>query len=88
MLSWYEKYHLLNVYFSEILLECMSNYYCYEKSHSFHYPVFFAISLHSGRSRPSDKGGGGGGHPDPEIRGGPGLQKIFFAPSGLILVKK
>ena len=32
--------------------------------------------------------GGGGGHPDPEIRGGPGLQKIFFAPSGLILVKK
>ena len=29
---------------------------------------------------------GGGGHPDPEIRGGPGLKKIFFGPSGLILV--
>ena len=23
------------------------------------------------------------GHPDPEIRGGPGLKKIFFGPSGL-----
>ena len=33
-------------------------------------------------------GGGGGGHPDPEIRGGPGLKKKCFAPSGLILVKK
>ena len=22
-------------------------------------------------------GGGGGGHPDPEIKGGPGLKKIF-----------
>ena len=32
---------LSNVYFSEILLECMSNYHCYEKNHSFHYPVFF-----------------------------------------------
>ena len=32
-------------------------------------------------SRPSDKGGEGrgGGHPDPEIRGRPGLQKIFSA---------
>ena len=32
-----------------------------------------------GGSRPSDKGGGGGGsHPDPEIkRGGPGLKKNF-----------
>ena len=34
-----------------------------------------------------------GGHPDPEIRGGGGggggsLQKIFFGPSGLILVEK
>ena len=66
----------------------MSNYHCYEKNHSFHYPVFFAISLHSGRSRPSDSRGGGGGHPDPEIRGGPGLQKNSFAPSRLILVKK
>ena len=42
---------------------------------------------------PSDKGGGGGGggvlagggHPDPEIRGEPGLTKIFFGPSSLIL---
>ena len=25
-------------------------------------------------------GGGGDGHPDPLIRGGPGLQKIFFGP--------
>ena len=30
----------------------------------------------SGASRPSDKGGGGG-HPDPEIRGGPVSKKIF-----------
>ena len=37
----------------------------------------------SGGSRPSDKGEGGGGHPDPEIRGG-GLQKNFFR----ILVEK
>ena len=43
----------------------------------------------SGRSRPSDKGRGCG-HPDAEIRegGGDGLQKNFFRPSGLILVKK
>ena len=41
----------------------------------------------SGGFRPSDKGGeGGGGHPDPDIRGGAGLKKIFFGPSGLILV--
>ena len=26
--------------------------------------------------------GGGGGNPDPEITGGPGLQKIFFRPFG------
>ena len=32
--------------------------------------------------------GGGGGHPDPEIRGGAGLQKFFFGPSGLTLVEK
>ena len=31
----------------------------------------------SGGSRPSDKGGGGRGHPDPEIRGGPVSKKIF-----------
>ena len=36
-----------------------------------------SIVLGSGGSRPSDKGGGG--HPDPEIRGGPGLKKIFFS---------
>ena len=36
----------------------------------------------SGGSRPTDKGGGGeggaGGHPDPDIREGGGLQKNFF----------
>ena len=30
--------------------------------------------------------GGGGGHPDPEIRKGAGLKKHFFGPSGLSLV--
>ena len=30
--------------------------------------------------------GGGGGHPDPEIRGMPGLKKTFFASLGLSLV--
>ena len=30
--------------------------------------------------------GGGGGHPDPEIRKGVGLKKTFFGPSGLSLV--
>ena len=33
-------------------------------------------ALMSGGARPSDKGGGGSGHPDPEIRRG--LQKNFF----------
>ena len=37
--------------------------------------------LGSGRSRPSDRGGGDG-HADPERRGGGGLQKIFFWPLG------
>ena len=37
------------------------------------------IMTSSGGSRPSDKGGRGGGHPDPEIRGTPGLQKTFSA---------
>ena len=32
--------------------------------------------------------GGGGGHPDPEIRWGGGLQKNFFGHSGLTLVEK
>ena len=31
-------------------------------------------------------GAGGSGHPDPEIRGGGGLKKIFFLLSGLSLV--
>ena len=35
-------------------------------------------SLSGGSKYPSDKGGRGG-HPDPEIRGGPGLQKTFLA---------
>ena len=36
----------------------------------------------SGGSRPSDRGGeGGGGHPDPEIRWGP-VSKICFWPFG------
>ena len=34
----------------------------------------------SGRSIPSDGVGGGGGHPDPEMRGG-GSQKNFFQAS-------
>ena len=40
----------------------------------------------NGGSRPSDKegaGGGGSGHPDPEIiKGGLVFQKKFFGPSG------
>ena len=43
-------------------------------------------SLPSGRCRPSDKGGrGGGGHPDPEMWGGGGglNKKKFSGPSGL-----
>ena len=31
-------------------------------------------------------GGGGGGHPDPETRGIPGLQRSLFGPLGLSLV--
>ena len=44
----------------------------------------YHLIICSGGSRPSDKGGGPG-HPDPEIRG-TRSQKIFFGPSGLILV--
>ena len=33
----------------------------------------------NGGSRPSDKGGGGGGHPDPEIRRGPASENFFSA---------
>ena len=39
-------------------------------------------ALLSGGSRRSDKGAGGGRHPDPEIRGGGGLQKNVFRPFG------
>ena len=38
-------------------------------------------NVYSGESRPSDKRGGGG-HPDPEIRGGGRSQKNFFRPLG------
>ena len=39
--------------------------------------------FYSGGSRPSDNGGEGGGHPDPELSGGRGgLQNIFFRPFG------
>ena len=43
------------------------------------HPVDNKIYLHdSGRSRPSDREGGGEGcHPVPEISGGPVLQQIF-----------
>ena len=40
----------------------------------------------SGGSRPADRGGGGGGHPDPEITGGLASKKNFLHPSGLIFV--
>ena len=33
----------------------------------------------SGGSRPSDKGAGGHGYPDPEIRGGEVSKKFFWA---------
>ena len=45
-----------------------------------------AIYLSAG-SRSSDKeGGGGGSHPDPEMRGGAVSKKKIFIPSGLSLV--
>ena len=48
--------------------------------------IFLNIDISLRRdSRPSDKTGGGGGHPDPEMKGGTGL-KLFLGPSGLILV--
>ena len=40
------------------------------------------LSLHSTVADPDLQIKGGGGHPDPEIRGGPGLQKNFFRPFG------
>ena len=39
------------------------------------------LALTSGGSRPSDKRGGGAGHPDPEIGGGVASKK-FFRPFG------
>ena len=42
--------------------------------------------LHSGRSRPSDKGGGGIWPSRLWDKEGAGLKNIFFGPSGLILV--
>ena len=44
------------------------------------HPVDNKLYVHdSGGSRPSDRGGrGGGGHPVPEISGGPGLKKKIF----------
>ena len=48
---------------------------------------FNIIITTSDGSRPSERGGGGGsGQPDPEIRGDLALKKMFFGPSGLILV--
>ena len=41
------------------------------------------LAYHSGESRPSDKGEGGG-HPDPEMRGR--SPKLFFGPLGLSLI--
>ena len=37
------------------------------------YSLNYFRTIFSGRSRPSDKAGGGDGHPDPEIRGGGSL---------------
>ena len=49
--------------------------------------IFLNIDISLRRdSRLLDKtGGGGGGHPDAEMKGGTGL-KLFLGPSGLILV--
>ena len=57
----------------------------YLVSYQFGHQRFFRLlklllALYSGGSRPSDKEGGGG-HPDPEVRGR-GLQKHFFRPFG------
>ena len=49
-------------------------------------PDHLSRELISGESGPSDKEGGGGGHPDPEKRGGPVPKKHFFGPSDLSLV--
>ena len=45
------------------------------------YPECGQSTIFSGGAKHSDGGGeGGGGHPDPEIRGMPCLKKIFFRP--------
>ena len=53
-------------------------------------PRGFLSCRHEMLSSKSDgsygEGGGGGRHPDPEIRGWPGLKIFFFDPSGLSLV--
>ena len=46
---------------------------------------FNIIITTSDGSRPSERGGGSG-HPDPDIRGDLALKKMFFGPSGFILV--
>ena len=51
----------------------------------FRQSLYFSFRLNktSSGSRPSDGGGGGGlGHPDSEIKGGPGLKKKFSRPFG------
>ena len=48
--------------------------------------IFLNIDISLRRdSRLLDKTGGGGDHPDAEMKGGTGL-KLFLGPSGLILV--
>ena len=52
------------------------------------YSLNYFRTIFSGGSRPSDKAGGGGGHPDPKIRGVGGLQKHFSALRASVLAKK
>ena len=46
------------------------------------YSLNYFRTIFSGGSTPSEKAGGGGGHPDPKIREGRS-PKTFFGPSGL-----
>ena len=50
--------------------------------------IVLTLKITSGGSRPSDKGrrGGGGGHPNPEIRVGGRSQKNFFLSLSLIIL--
>ena len=48
--------------------------------------MIYDKTQHSSAADPDLHIGVGGGHPDPEISGGAGLRKNFFAPSGLSLV--